>query len=126
MGLVWADGDQIVVGAGIPGPDWVVWRAYSRVAMLAPLDACAPVRCAGPGVALGLALALMLYLGWQLSPGPAGAAGDGHARWRAAPGFGLAAGAWRDRRPQHHAAQVALALADKDGENRQLFEQLEG
>jgi hypothetical protein len=38
--------------------------------MVAPLDACAALAALGAGVALGLALALLLYLGWQLSPWP--------------------------------------------------------
>ncbi|MCA6215023.1 GGDEF domain-containing protein [Ideonella sp. B7] len=128
MGLVWADGDQLLVGAGIPGPDWMVWRAYSRVAMLAPLDALRTrsLRWAF-GVALGLALALMLYLGWQLSP----LARLERRVMGMLDGGQRPASGWPRARGEIGALsttlrEVAQALARKDGENRQLFEQLEG
>ena len=126
-GLVWSDGDQIVVAAGIPGPDWVIWRAYSRAAMMAPLDALRErsLRWA-LGTWAGLSLVLLFYLGWQLSPlaqleRRVVALLDG----RQAPqdGWPMARGEIGALSATLHS--VALALAHKDSENRQLVERLE-
>nr|WP_256490115.1 sensor domain-containing diguanylate cyclase [Ideonella oryzae] len=126
-GLVWSDGDQIVVAAGIPGPDWVIWRAYSRAAMMAPLDALRvrSLRWA-LGTWAGLSLVLLLYLGWQLSPlaqleRRVVALLDGDQ----APqdGWPVARGEIGALSATLHS--VALALAHKDHENHQLLERLE-
>ena len=126
-GLVWSVGDQIVVAAGIPGPDWVIWRAYSRAAMMAPLDALRErsLRWA-LGTWAGLSLVLLFYLGWQLSPlaqleRRVVALLDG----RQAPqdGWPMARGEIGALSATLHS--VALALAHKDSENRQLVERLE-
>lgn len=126
-GVVWLDGDQIVVATGIPGPDWVVWRAYSRAVMVAPLDVLRErsLRWA-LGTWAGLSLVLLVYLGWQLSPlarleRRVIALLDG----RQAPheGWPIARGEIGALSATLHS--VALALADKDSENRQLLERLE-
>lgn len=126
-GRVWLDGDHIVVGASVTGTDWVIWQSYSRLVMTAPLNALRDRALRWAMLTWGgLSLVLLLYLGWQLSPlaklerrvvallDGAQAADEG---WPIARGeIGALSATLRS---------VALALADKDSENRQLLERLE-
>ncbi|WP_026096840.1 diguanylate cyclase [Ideonella sp. B508-1] len=126
-GVIWTGQKQIVVAAGVPGADWVVWRRYSRDTLLEPLNAMRSRSLHWSlGLWGGLSLLLLLYLGWQLHPlallerrvvGMLDGGQDPHAGWPRARGEIGALSATL--------SGVALALADKQAENQRLLEQRE-
>jgi diguanylate cyclase (GGDEF)-like protein/PAS domain S-box-containing protein len=63
------DGDSVVAIAGVPGPDWVIWRHRSRQDLLAPLVAgrMDAMRWAA-AIVVTLAAALSACLWWMLQP----------------------------------------------------------
>ena len=68
-GLALDQPHEVVSAAGVPGPDWMIWRVRSEADLLAPLHA-ARVRALSTAAALVLVL-LPLVLGtlwWLLRP----------------------------------------------------------
>ncbi|MDE2160484.1 MAG: hypothetical protein KGJ30_16335, partial [Burkholderiales bacterium] len=68
-GLRLPQAGQVLIVAGVPGPDWLVWRATPQAALLAPLRAARhkALRWASVIVA-GASLFLLATLGWLLRP----------------------------------------------------------
>ena len=68
-GLLLSQPGEVVTAAGVPGPDWVVWRAVPEAALLQPLYRA---RSEALGWATGLiamlALVLLAILWWLLRP----------------------------------------------------------
>lgn len=68
-GLLLSEPGEVVAAAGVPGPDWVVWRATPEAALLEPLHRA---RSEALGWAAGLiavlALVLLAILWWLLRP----------------------------------------------------------
>jgi diguanylate cyclase len=69
QGIDLRDEVQLVAAAGVPGPDWLVWRSRDAAAVLAPLTAARhrALQLAVGLVAL-LSLALVLWLWWLMRP----------------------------------------------------------
>lgn len=65
-GLLLAQAGEVVTVAGVPGPDWVVWRTVPEPALLAPLHRARREALAwAGGLILVLSLALLAIL-WRL------------------------------------------------------------
>jgi diguanylate cyclase len=61
-------GDVVTIAA-VPGPDWIVWRAYPKDLMRAPLELARRKAWEWTGiVSLAFSLLLAAYVAWQLSP----------------------------------------------------------
>lgn len=127
-GLSWRLSSEQVTAVGVPGADWMVWRAYSRAAMLSPLQELRRRALFWASVvAVGATLVQLAYLAWQLSPlrrlqRRVLALLDGEQN----PAQGWPQ-AWGDLgRLSDTLREVALSLARQEGESRRLFEQLKG
>lgn len=61
--------EDVVTIAAVPGPDWIVWRAYPKDLMHAPLEMARRKAWEWTGiVSLAFSLMLAAYVAWQLSP----------------------------------------------------------
>lgn len=82
---------EVVSAAGVPGPDWMIWRATPEAALLAPLRSARAQAFAWAAGLVGLMSALMLVLLRRLlrpltllehrAQSLFNAAGDPHAGW---------------------------------------------
>ena len=60
---------EVVSGAGVAGPDWMVWRALPEAELLAPLRVARQHTLAWAGALIGLlSLAMLAWLWWLLRP----------------------------------------------------------
>ncbi len=68
-GLLLRQAGEVVTAAGVPGPDWVVWRAVPEAALLEPLHRARreALLWAG-GLVAALSLTLLAILWWLLRP----------------------------------------------------------
>ena len=68
-GLRLTQPDEVVSGAGVAGPDWMVWRALPEAELLAPLRVARQHTLAWAGALIGLlSLAMLAWLWWLLRP----------------------------------------------------------
>ncbi|MGJ7582176.1 diguanylate cyclase [Variovorax sp. RHLX14] len=69
QGLLLAQAGEVVSVAGVPGPDWVVWRVRDEAQLLAPLrDARRHALIIAGALVIVLSVAMFAWLGWLLAP----------------------------------------------------------
>ena len=68
-GLLLPQDGEVVSAAGVPGPDWMLWRARPQRELLAPLHAARREALAwAAGLIALLSAALLAFLWWRLRP----------------------------------------------------------
>ena len=68
-GLFVRQAGQVLTVAGVPGPDWLVWRAVPESTLLAPLRVAGRKAMVWAAlIAAGGSLSILAILGWFLSP----------------------------------------------------------
>ena len=65
MGLRLPQRDELVSAAGVPGPDWMVWRVRAEADVLAPLRAARADAILGAAVLLALLSPLLFLVLWR-------------------------------------------------------------
>ncbi len=69
QGLLLAQSGKVVTAAGVPGPDWMIWRVRDEAQVLTPLrDARRHALIIAGALILVLSVALFALLGWLLRP----------------------------------------------------------
>ena len=66
QGLVLPQPGEVVSAAGVPGPDWMIWRTRAEAELLAPLHDARQDALIGAVALIGLLSAGLLTLLWQL------------------------------------------------------------
>jgi PAS domain S-box-containing protein len=68
-GLALTQPDELVSAAGVPGPNWMIWRVRSKVDLLAPLrEARIDALVSAVALLMGLMPLLLAVLWWLLRP----------------------------------------------------------
>ena len=65
QGLVLAQPGEVVSAAGVPGPDWMIWRTRAEAELLAPLRDARQDALVGAIALIGLLSAVLLTLLWR-------------------------------------------------------------
>jgi hypothetical protein len=69
QGLLLAQAGEVVSIAGVPGPDWLVWRVRDEAQLLTPLrDARRHALIIAGALIVVLSIAMFAWLGWLLAP----------------------------------------------------------
>ena len=66
QGLVLVQPGEVVSAAGVPGPDWMIWRTRAEAELLAPLRDARQDALVGAIALIGLLSAALLTLLWRL------------------------------------------------------------
>ena len=69
QGVLLAQAGEVVSAAGVPGPDWMIWRARDEAQLLAPVrDARRHALIVAGALIVALSVAMFALLGWLLQP----------------------------------------------------------